>query len=132
MKIHLGRQHLKSAFYRHRTLGNPPSASDSHLLLLVYAVECGLKALLLERRGVHSTEKLADDDLTHDLDGLLRTLGARERFGHATLTSPPGVAVVCENIHQVLRYGGRFETACRTRVEASATSAIAWIEENIT
>ncbi|HTP24076.1 MAG TPA: hypothetical protein VMK12_00245 [Anaeromyxobacteraceae bacterium] len=101
-------------------------------MLLIYAVECGLKEMLLGRRGLHSTEKLAEDDLTHDLDFLLKILGARERFGFSRLTSPPTALVSSGNVHQALRYGARMEVNCRRDLEKHAKAVIAWIEENAT
>jgi hypothetical protein len=131
MKIHVGRKQLREAFFRHRHVGSP-CANDSHLLLLIYAVECGLKELLLEQRGAYSTEKLDKDDLSHDLDELLKTVGARERFGHCTLTSPATASLSPGGVHQALRYGARLETKSRASVEQRAKSVIAWLEENIT
>lgn len=80
-KVPASRTQLSRAVRRHREVGRTPSPTDSHLLLRIYAAECGLKALLLKSRGLHSTSRLEDEDLGHDLDALLLLLGARDRFG---------------------------------------------------
>ena len=70
--FHVGNRHLEDAFFRHRDVGLQERPNDSHLLLPIYSAECGLKRLLLKSRSVHTTERLDEDDLTHDLDTLLR------------------------------------------------------------
>jgi hypothetical protein len=100
------------------------------LLLLVYALECGLKRLLLERRGVHTTAKFDEDDLTHDLDDLLKLVGEKPRFGMLRTAEskgqiPPG------RLHEVLRYGVRLEPAARGKVLKNVCDVLQWLEETL-
>jgi hypothetical protein len=126
--FHVGGQHLEGAFFRHKALGASMDPTDSHLLLLLYSAECGLKRLLLKQRSLHSTARLDEDDLTHDLDELLRKLGSRERFG--TCPAEPGpVSIPSERLHEVLRYGGRLPRERRAEIASRASSVLAWIEE---
>jgi hypothetical protein len=128
--FHVGSRHLQAAFFRHRDVGSSDQPNDSHLLLLLYSAECGLKRLLLRSRSVYSTERLEEDDLTHDLDALLRKLGSRERFG--TCSAEPGqVAIRSDRLHEVLRYGGRLDGARRDEILARARSIIEWIEDSL-
>jgi len=126
--FHVGSQHLEGAFFRHKTFGSSMDPTDSHLLLLLYAAECGLKRLLLKQRSLHSTERLDEDDLTHDLDELLRKLGSPERFGICP-AEPGPVSVHPERLHEVLRYGGRLQRERRAEIVSRAFSVLAWIEE---
>ena len=129
-KFHVGRQHLERAFRQHMSLGQSALTTDSHLLLLLYAVETGLKRLLLQQRGLHSTERLDDDDLTHDLDQLLRTLGARERFGSCR-AEPGAMTVSSDQLHEVFRYGGHLDSGRRRTVITLAQDIIDWIQESL-
>jgi len=126
--FHVGTKNLETAFNRHRNIGSVPIPNDTHVLLLLYAAECGLKRLLLKQRGLHSTSRLEDDDLTHDLNMLLKKLGSRELFGQCA-AEPGGISVSAERFHEVLRYGGRFSEEKRTDILQRVTSVVKWIEE---
>jgi len=129
-KVHASLRELKKAFHRHRDAGtNNVESNDSHLLLLIYAIECGLKALLLNSRKVHSTERLDRDDFTHDLDELLRLLGQAPRFGPITLE--PNVNVPPLRLHEALRYGRRLSQGSRQKVSTAVNHVIDFIEENL-
>ncbi len=128
-KLHVGGKILEKAFNRHRQVGEAED-TDSHLLLLIYAIECGLKRILLHKRGVHTTERLEEDDFTHDLDSLLKTLGVNKSFGQSTIDEPKGNAAPWR-IHEALRYGARFSNPSRMRIINVARDVISWIEENL-
>ena len=81
-------------------------------LLLFYATECGLKALLCRQRRVRGTEELTD--LDHNLKGLIRELGIQAN----DLSAPPSFRLrgestphECEMAHQAWRYGADVEPA---------------------
>jgi hypothetical protein len=130
MKFHVGARDLEAALNRHGSTGTATAGTDSHLLLLVYAVECGLKLLVLRRRGLHSTSRLEDDDLTHNLDALLQRLGSRLRLGPSTV-DPNQVNIESGEIHQVLRYGGRFSSERRQELFSRTKEVLAWIRESL-
>jgi hypothetical protein len=126
MMFHVGRQDLARAFHRQRQISSNDESCDSHLLLLLYAIECGLKQQLLHTRGVHSTERLEEDDMTHDLNELLQKIGSRERFPQQR-ANPGAQDVPVVVFHQVLRYGGRFDEASRTAIRKRAKEIAEWI-----
>jgi len=83
--------------------------TNAHRLLLFYAVECGLKALLMKQRGQRC--KRTDfcqeiHDCGHDINKLLDKLGAG-----VSLTLPHQVLIneriaKSGEINQIWRYGG--------------------------
>lgn len=121
---------LDKAFRRHKTSGDGDLANDSKLLLLVYAAECGLKRVLLERRNQKSTARLADDDLTHDLNHLLRRLGEPPKFPSIQIDRLDGRAeqVSVDRLHEALRYGVRLID--REKIAKVVRELLAWIEED--
>lgn len=129
--LHVSPAELEKAFRRHASSGHGVATNDSRLLLLVYAVECGLKRLLLKQRGLKSTDRLDDDDLTHDLNHLLRKIGGRPHFPSIPidkLDGRPGQVSV-EQLHEALRYGVGLTD--RERIAAIIRELILWIHEEI-
>ncbi len=51
--------------------------TNAHRLLLFYAVECGLKLLIMRKKRLSRTDGLNPDILTHDINKLLKELGAQ-------------------------------------------------------
>lgn len=130
-KTHVSSEQLKKAFRRHRDAGlDSAELSDSSLLLVIYAIECGLKRVLLDRRGKKTTLKLDKDDLTHHLDELLRLVGQTPRF-HAVRLVEPDEDVGPDRIHEALRYGRRLSVDSRGRLLISAKAVLQYLEENI-
>lgn len=130
-KIHVSNRQLRDAFRRHHASGrNGADMADAHLLLLVYAVECGLKELLLRRRGIKNTSKLDRDDLTHDLDDLLKLLGQTPRF-HGVKLQEPDEDVPAQRIHEALRYGRRLLRGSREKLLHAIREVTVYIEENM-
>lgn len=129
--LHVSPAELEKAFRRHVSSGQGDAANDSKLLLLVYAVECGLKRLLLRQRGLKSTHRLDDDDLTHDLNSLLRKLGGRPSFPSIPIGKLDGRAsqVSVDQLHEALRYG--VSLADRSRVADIVSNLILWIREEL-
>ncbi|CAN96812.1 hypothetical protein predicted by Glimmer/Critica [Sorangium cellulosum So ce56] len=130
-KTHVSSEQLKRAFRRHKDAGlDGAERSDSSLLLVIYAIECGLKRVLLDRRGKKTTLKLDKDDLTHHLDELLRLVGQTPRF-HAVSLVEPDEDVGPDRIHEALRYGRRLSVDSRRRLLISAKAVLKYLEENI-
>lgn len=134
-KTHVTDGQLHKAFRRHAQTAREGTnggakENDSYLLLLIYAVECGLKRLLLKRRGDKTTRQLDKDDLTHDLDTLLKLVGGRLRFHSVKLVEGKEDAA-SDRIHEALRYGRRLSPESRTKVLAIGLQVIAWIEEEL-
>ncbi len=130
MKLHVSREQLKKASRRHANAGGDPAgADDSRLLLLIYALECGLKSVLLRRRGLHFTSKLDEDDLTHDLDDLLKLCGEAPRFRSFKVEEPVEPAAP-KHLHEALRYGRRMTGESRRKVVEAVEHVLHWLEEN--
>lgn len=134
-KTHVSDSQLAKAFQRHaqtarKGTNGGATANDSYLLLLIYAIECGLKRILLENRGQKSTRRLDRDDLTHDLDALLKLVGQPPRFQRLKLEKPAEDAAPAR-IHEVLRYGGVLATPSREKVLDAANKVADWIEEQL-
>lgn len=131
-KAHVSRKQLANAFHRHQQLGlvDGVESSDSCLLLAIYAVECGLKLILLQQRRRTTTRHLDKDDLTHDLDDLLKLVGQKPRFGTVRLLEPQE-DVSPDRIHEALRYGRRLHQDSRRKVLQAARDVVAYVEENL-
>lgn len=129
-KLHVGRGHLWKGFDRHRAAARVEKPTESQALLELYAIECALKAVLLRERRQFSTEHLDEDDLTHELDELLRRLGQhRLCVGQYTAAEPESRTVSSGRLHQLFRYGGRLDAQGRQRLRAHCEQIFTWLEE---
>lgn len=129
--LHVGRQQLQRAFHQHLSKA-ADAQTASEMLLLIYAVECGLKCLLLYERGCFITNKLEEDDLTHNLDELLKKLGQSPRIGTYTLEEPRGtkeVIIRADSIHQVFRYGATIPDAEKNTLRGKLKEMATWARE---
>ena len=86
----------------------------SHLaLLLVYSIECGLKALIMRDRNVEEYNDLPEEyQVHHDFVLALTHLHAPPELQAITQTKvetlhakPPQQRVLPKNLHQTFRYG---------------------------
>lgn len=104
--IHVGFSQLKRSFNRMRAEAQKGNLPHNYLLLF-YAAECSLKAVLIRSKGARTTAGL--DELTHNFSSMLRDLkipptvvSPPPRFklrGDASKSFESGVA------HQAWRYG---------------------------
>ncbi len=141
--IHVSQKKLDNS-YRHlkQESRKNTAGSNSKLLLFVYAIESGVKALLLKRKYLTDTYKLSknegDHKLTHDLRGLLRDLNY-PFFSHFPenynflLRSKTPEKVTQKELHQALRYGGTFFNPLeKSGLEKNLTKIDAWLQEELT
>jgi hypothetical protein len=113
--------------------GNAGTASSA--LLLVYAVECGIKALLMRSQNLNSTEQLpAELQIKHDLLLGLSLLRAPHELVNPTClptqslhARAPQDRIGNSEIHQALRYG--VPMAHDTDVVEHMKAIMAWIQE---
>ena len=92
--------------------------TNAHRLLLFYAVECGLKAVLMKRRQVNCTELCGEiQEAQHNINKLLDCLSAGEvlKLPSQLQMSPIKIQGKTRErtldpgkINQVWRYGGSF------------------------
>jgi hypothetical protein len=115
------------------------SPSNSHRLLLFYAVECGLKAVLMKRESVNCTSQLRAEvnEAQHNINKLLDALSAGQALklpnqlnmkkindggSYRERTLNPG------QINQMWRYGGREIDERDDEIEAQLVKIAQWIE----
>ncbi len=106
---------------------------NMHRLLLFYAVESGLKAVLLKREARQDSEDMFADVL-HDLNKLMDRL----RVG-ADLRLPSDIRLIplklpirqrnagCGEMNQVWRYGAKAQQPSDTELEAKLSAINEWI-----
>ena len=92
--------------------------TNAHRLLLFYAVECGLKAVLMKRRQVNCTELCGEiQEAQHNINKLLDCLSAGEVLKLPSQLQMQPIKIQGETrertldpgkINQVWRYGGSF------------------------
>jgi hypothetical protein len=116
--------------------------TNSHRLLLFYAVECGLKTLLMKRRQVSSSDQVEEIlSSKHDLNKLLDHLkaGSALRLPHQLqLTNIKIQGKEFERkcssgeINQIWRYGG---SSCKNhsdqQIEKALLEIVKWIQEQL-
>lgn len=124
------RREMERAFRTHSVQCNAGS-SGSHRLLLVYAAECGLKALIMQNARADDTRKLPQGGFNHDLrEGLkqVRAPGILTVRGTITRQRTPQT-VVPQNLHLAFRYGVHVED--EPGVVADLTAVILWLQERV-
>jgi hypothetical protein len=72
--VDVGLGALRTSHASHRAGSDRLSPGPSANLLLFYAVECGLKAELIDRRRLRGTAQVEKDLLNHNLRGLAKEL----------------------------------------------------------
>ena len=115
-KMHVKFNELKSAFRGFKSHAPNANTDRYHCLDALYAVECGLKALILMEKSMSSTEELYDGLLTHNLHKLaeacdppiIHELGASISL---KCRCCPTVSISFEKFHQALRYGVKISDA---------------------
>jgi hypothetical protein len=104
--IHVGFSQLKRSFNRMRAESMKGDLPHNHLLLF-YAAECSLKAILVRSKGARTTAGLGE--LTHSFSTMLRELG----IPPAAVSPPPRFKLRSDTsktfdsglAHQAWRYG---------------------------
>jgi hypothetical protein len=120
---------------------SPELPTNSHRLLLFYAVECGLKAVLMRRKRQNRTDLCQEiTECQHDINKLLDCLSAgkdlklpsqlgmkpikNKRGGDEERKFTPG------DINQMWRYGGKcsFIDVEDKDIEEKLLQIVTWIE----
>jgi hypothetical protein len=115
--------------------------TNSHRLLLFYAVECGLKAVLMQREGVNCTNQCPKIlEAQHDLNKLLDFLSAGQLLRLPNQFKMPPISINGKNIerkinsgtiNQMWRYGGKGEGLADQDLESRLIKIVNWIEQQI-
>jgi len=105
MDVHSTVSQLTNAYKKHYRYSKEDKEEISHLLLLFYAVECGLKSFYLKERKLNNTSDLENDlkkgkhGYGHDIWEWHKLLKLPKQ-GYADEVNRPIV-----QMHQRLRYG---------------------------
>ncbi len=132
-RLAVGRSALKKAFSRHVEASQITSleAHDaSSLLLGVYAVECGLKSLLLQKQRVDSTLDLDEQYFTHDLNVLYVAVAGKKPFPENLLLERDG-QIGLARLHEALRYGERLRKDAFDSALRATKEAVSYVKENL-
>lgn len=139
--IHAKTHELKKMFNQHYSCynSNVLSATNSKRLLLFYAVECGLKALILEKIGGRTTEyfnKYAplkgklDGKKGHDIKEMLHFLG----YAPIKLPDLPcktGDKASATEYNQIWRYGISVDEGTEVQIETELKKIVKWINGRV-
>lgn len=117
--LHFSRKELRKAFLDFSKLSQSRLKSTnakvrrSFLLYAIYAVEYGLKCILLITRDLKSTSELGKEDLTHDLNILLSKSeiidGSSNLFQRLQRHDERNIP--SKQLHELYRYGGQLNTS---------------------
>lgn len=130
---------MKNAWAANRKAGAVQNTTNPHRLLLFYATECGLKALILKRQKLTLTSDCpAIAAASHNINKLLDAL----RAGYALkLKNDLQLAPInhgrlerkCSNqdLNQIWRYGGKCVNPSDDEIENSLECVNNWLEEQL-
>ncbi|WP_433243485.1 hypothetical protein ACQPYK_39915 [Streptosporangium sp. CA-135522] len=135
MSVDVGRNQLRASFTTHRDASQALEEGASTALLLFYSVECGLKAVLLDRHGWRSTSQLPKHLKSHNLDGLakelLLPLPLCDRMAYCASRKDPGEQVAFGELHQAWRYGRALEKKGEEKALAVLRELLSWCQREL-
>ncbi|HID99895.1 MAG TPA: hypothetical protein EYP59_06360 [Thiotrichaceae bacterium] len=112
--------------------------TNAHRLLLFYAVECGLKVLIMKDKKQSRTDGLNPDILTHDINKLLKELRAKgdlilnrtqmEPIKKSDRKSKDTRTVEPKYFNQMWRYGGKSNGLSDKEIEEKLFKIVEWIK----
>jgi len=106
--VDAGFSQLKKAFKKHSWIAEK-GTSPSHRLLLFYAVECGLKSEILQRRNINRISQMGKEIETHNLYSLAEMLNLSVSLMDPSESSfrlrKSKSSRPIEHAHQAWRYG---------------------------
>lgn len=126
--------------------GNVASSSSAkrnnhQLLLLFYAVECGLKTIILKNANKSVIDKDVASGLAHDINGILSKLRVSKEYflpqdmSISNIKSEDGETIQrkfsCGELNQVWRYGASMDAATTKILEEKLVSLMDWIQQEI-
>ena len=130
---------MKNAWAANRKAGAVRNTTNPHRLLLFYATECGLKALILKRERLTLTiDCPAITASQHNINKLLDYLkaGYALKLKNDLQLSPIDHGRQerkCSNqdLNQIWRYGGRCVNVSDEEIQKSLERVNQWIEEQL-
>jgi hypothetical protein len=140
--IPVTRSELERAWRDLRRAANVSPRQPPHLLLVFYAVECGLKAVWLknEAKNIFGAEEIKR--LGHKLDDLIREankglvlgqhLALPNQIRFAPLQQSTQRNGTAEQLHQAWRYGVPLVSPDVVAIEATLNNLMVWINAELT
>ena len=131
--ISVGYSQLRSAYKHHKKIAGNDSTT-SHYLLLFYAVECGLKAILMARGDIRTTKDIPDKLRNHDLVALAKELRLSRLLTEINTTfhvKDGNFSHDIQKVHEAWRYGVSIRTTDQQTIVRWLRDLCEWIEENI-
>lgn len=104
----VSKQEFEKSFEKHyKNYKNIQPSNSSTRLLLFYAVECGLKSLIMSQEHVFLFSKLSEEEQNckHDLKKLLKILGVEEKYKLKAIKTNRGESITCGHYNEFWRYG---------------------------
>ncbi|MBO9493427.1 hypothetical protein J7438_04915 [Thalassotalea sp. G20_0] len=137
-KIEITQREMDRAFRSHHaaTQQLPSSVNPSKLVCLFYAVECGLKSLIMKQERHQTTNGIEIHNFKHDINKMLEYLksGAELRLPtkriHLAGKSDVSRDTFQSELNQVWRYGADInDKGDHTRITTTLENICAWIKE---
>ena len=138
--LHAKSHELKQVFLLHLSVCRSCTGvlKNSHRLLLFYAIECGLKILLLKKIKGNTTEDFVNHKKLGELSGkyghnikyMLKYLG----YGQFSLPDLPcqnGQKAPPTEYNQVWRYGIESDNTVQDKIEKELLKIAAWLERRV-
>jgi hypothetical protein len=129
---------LQRAWRTNQKAATVEQLTNAHRLLLFYAVECGLKAVLLKRQRVDRTDLCLDlADVQHNVNRLLDRLRAGkelqlpDQLWMKPLKNDEERKFSCGEINQMWRYGGDCTAISDRELEKKLQDILTWIKQEL-
>lgn len=128
-------QELGESFQKHyEVYKNGLGSDNSKRLALFYAVECGLKGILLKKYHVFLYSKLDEKyQYGHDIKKILKNFGIESSYKLNSFQTKHKDQVHVEHYHEVWRYGMELDQRNEEivkEIEANLSDIAKWIDEN--
>lgn len=143
MSVDVSRNQFKKSFRRHVNAyrSKPPASSVSHSLLLFYAVECGLKFVIMKSGNIESSRVLEDRGEQwmirdgHNLVLLASRAGWHWRVGDSVLVSSARGGGRSnhhiKDVHLMWRYGVNVDSTSEQALISHMEELVLWLEEEM-
>jgi len=112
--------------------------TNAHRLLLFYAVECGLKAVVMKRNKKDLTDLCPEFlEAQHNINKLLDILSAGtplklpDQLFMKSLNNKTERKFTPGDINQMWRYGGRSDKITDQDIEKQLLNIVSWIEKEL-
>jgi hypothetical protein len=133
---------IARAWRQNLKVANVENRENPHRLLLFYAVECGLKAVIMKREGLSRTDRNPNiSQLGHDINRLLGYLKVKRLCLTDSVKMKPIFAnkkhyenrpVKPQEFNQMWRYGGEAEgIPSNADIENQLLKIVTWIEKEL-